>query len=112
MIMQGMINVLIGFSAVFNSDRLLITDEHFVFLDLTSWGWWHIILGVVVLLAGFSVMQGKVWARTVGVLGALISAVGAMATVDAYPWWSLVLLTIDILIIYALIVHGHELKEE
>jgi hypothetical protein len=68
------------------------------------------LLGLTVLLAGFGVMKGSVWARVVGVLIALLSAAANLASVNIYPIWSIIIITINVLVIFALTVHGDELK--
>jgi hypothetical protein len=111
MILSGFFNVLAGISALFNDTWFVTTPSNFLFFDLTTWGWYHLIVGFIVLMAGFSVMKGSMWARVVGVMVSIVSAVGAMAMVNVYPIWSILFLTVDLLIIYALTVHGGELKE-
>lgn len=110
MIVQGFFNIIAGFTALFNSEWLVVTPDQFLFYDFTAWGWWHLIVGFIVSMAGFAVMKGETWARMVGTIVAVFSAVGAMATVNVYPVWSLMILGADILIIYALTVHGDELE--
>ena len=111
MIIQGFINALVGLTAIFNNEWFVVTQERLLLFDITAWGWFHMLLGLVVFFAGFSVMKGAMWARVVGVLAAGASMVGAMATVDFYPVWSLIIMVIDILVIYALVVHGDEAAE-
>ena len=78
---------------------------------MTTWGWVHFLLGLLVLFAGYAVMNGKVWGRTIGVLLAILSAVINLAFVPYYPIWSILVITVDILVIYALTVHGRDLAE-
>jgi hypothetical protein len=65
--------------------------------------------GVVVLFAGFGIFKGAVWARTVGVAAAMISAIANFAFIPYQPVWSIIIITVDVLVIWALIVHGREL---
>lgn len=111
MIMQGFFNIIIGFTALFNSEWLVITSERVLVYDITTWGWFHLLLGIVVSAAGAAIMRGAMWARMVGVIAAVVSALGALTMVDVYPWWALILIAVDILIIYAITVHGNELEE-
>lgn len=112
MIMVGALKAIWGVTALFNSDWLVVTDESLLVLDLTTWGWVQLILGLVLLFAGFSIMSGATWAKVVGVIAAVVSAIGQMLTIEVYPWWSLLIIVFDILIIYAITVHGDELKVE
>ena len=82
-----------------------------LFLNFTTWGWIHLLLGIVVLIAGFYVMHGSTWARVVGTILAGISLIANLAYVNTYPIWSIAIMVVDVLVIYALIVHGGELKE-
>lgn len=111
MIVMGVMQIIAGLTALFNSDWLVVTQSNLLLLDFTTWGWVHLLLGVVVLLAGLSVMQGSVWARTIGVILAMVGAIANLAYVNVYPIWSITLIVIDIIIIYSLTVHGGELKE-
>ncbi len=72
----------------------------------------HLLLGILVAVAGLGLMVGQMWARIVGILLALVSAVVNIAFLAAYPVWSVILITVDILVIYALTVHGKETKAE
>lgn len=111
MIVMGVMQIIAGLTALFNSDWLVVTQSHLLLLDFTTWGWVHLLIGIAVLLSGFAVMQGSVLARTIGVMLAMLSAVANMAYVNVYPIWSITLIVVDIVIIYALTVHGGELKE-
>lgn len=110
MIIMGVLQGISGLTALLNDQWLLVTKEHLIALDFTTWGWIHLLTGLLVLVAGFYVMHGAVWARTVGVILAMLSLVANLAYVNTYPLWSLAVVVIDILIIYALTVHGGELK--
>jgi len=72
----------------------------------------HLLLGILVALAGLGVMAGQGWARLIGILLALVSAVVNIGFLAANPVWSTILIAVDILVIYALTVHGKETKAE
>ncbi len=110
MILQGFFSAIVGLTAIFNSDWLVVTNSQLLVLDLTTWGWTYLILGLVILVAGFQIMQGAVWARAVGVVAAMFSAIAALASLELHPWWSVIIIMVDVLIIYALTVHGDELE--
>jgi len=111
MVVMGVMQSISGLTALLNDDWLLVTQRSLLVFDFTTWGWVHLLLGVVVLAAGFSVLHGAVWARTVGVLLAGISLVANLAYVNTYPIWSIVIMIVDVLVIYALTVHGAELRD-
>lgn len=81
-------------------------------MDFTVGGWVHVIGGILVFSAGFGVFSGKIWARTVGVAVAMGSAIVNVAFLSAYPVWSSIMILIDILVIWALTVHGGELRAD
>jgi len=66
------------------------------------------VAGVIVLLTGFSLFSGAVWARTVGVIMATVSAIANFAWIPHYPFWALTIIAIDVFVIWALTVHGRD----
>lgn len=111
MIIMGFMQTLAGLTALLNNEWLVVTQRNLLFLNFTTWGWIHLLLGIVVLIAGFYVMHGSTWARVVGTILAGISLIANLAYVNTYPIWSIAIMVVDVLVIYALIVHGGELKE-
>jgi hypothetical protein len=102
---QGLVAI-IGPSTYF-----LVTDGSLWLLDVTGWGWWNLIMGILLVLVAVALLTGQTWARVIAVILVIINAVSAMLLIPAQPWWSLIVIAIDILVIYALIVHGRELAE-
>ena len=112
MILMGALHAIDGLVGIFKDNYYLVGKNGLVVsVDYTAWGWVHLIFGLIVLLAGFAVMAGATWARIVGIIVACISVILNIAFLAAYPFWSLVIIGIDILVIYALAVHGGELRE-
>ncbi len=110
LVMAGMFGIIDGLVALINDEVYLVTKDSVVAFDFTTWGWIHLILGIIVLIAGFAVMSGRLWARIVGVFVAMLSAVSQIAFITAFPLWSVVIIGIDVLIIYGLLVHGEEVE--
>ncbi len=110
MIIGGMLDAFYGLIAVFNDNWVVWGNRGSVLLDITQWGWVHLILGIVVVLAGIGVLTGNLLARVVGVIVVGISLILNFLAVPVYPLWSIVLLTVDALVIWALIAHGQEVK--
>lgn len=110
MIIMGALQTISGLAALLNDDWLLVTEQRLIAFDFTTWGWIHLLIGVVVFAAGFAVMNGAVWARAVGVVIAMISLVANLAYANTYPIWAIAVVIIDVLIIYALTVRGNELR--
>jgi hypothetical protein len=112
MFLVGTFHVIQGLVAVFKDEYFLVTSSGLIVdVDYTVWGWTHIIGGVVLLGAGVAVFTGKLWARVIGVIVAMLSAMVNIAFLSAYPVWSATMIAIDILVIWALTVHGAELKD-
>ena len=112
MVVVGGFKILQGLGWVINSKHLFPDGNDAVFgQSATSWGWFQILLGVVVLLAGLAVFSGNVLARTVGVIGAVISMFSAFASMTFYPAWALAIIAIDVAVIWALTVHGRDIQK-
>jgi len=112
MILIGLFHALAGLSGVLKDDVYAVLPNYVLKFDVTTWGWIHLIGGIVVVLAGFSVWNGAVWARTVGVIIAAASALVSFAWIPLYPIWSIVLIAIDVTVIWALTAHGRDITME
>ena len=111
MMMLGVFEGIAGLAAIFKDDFYVVTQNHLLVFNYRTWGWISLILGIVVFMAGLELLRGAMWARVLAVFLAGLSLIGNMAFVDAYPIWSITMMIIDVLIIYALTVHGGELSE-
>jgi hypothetical protein len=113
MILVGSFQAIVGLTALFKDDYYLTTASGLlVNVDYTAWGWTHLGLGLVALAAGIGLLAGQMWARVVGIAFAMVSAVVNMAFIAAYPLWSIIVITLDVFVIYAIAVHGRELADE
>jgi len=79
-------------------------------IDYNTWGWIHLVIGLVGVLVGIGLLAGNLAARVAGVAIAFLSALVNMAFISAYPVWSVILIALDVIVIYAIMVHGRELK--
>lgn len=111
MILVGTFQMINGLVALFKDDVYVVSEKALVAFNFTTWGWIHLLMGLIVLMAGFAVMRGVVWARLVGVLLATVSLFANLAFLSAYPLWSIFVIVVDIMVIYSLTVHGGELRE-
>lgn len=112
MMMIGFFHGLAGLSGIIQDDFYAVLPNYVLKFDVTTWGWIHLIGGIVIVLAGFGVFSGAVWARTVGVILAAVSALVSFAWIPLYPIWSIVLIAIDVTVIWALTVHGRDITME
>jgi hypothetical protein len=111
MVLVGMLQVLAGLVAIFENEFYVQTRSYLFQFDVTTWGWIHLILGVVVALAGWGLLSGRTWARVVGITLAVLSATANFLFLPYYPFWSLLIIALDVLVIWALAAHGHELRD-
>jgi hypothetical protein len=111
MILAGTMNAIHGFIAIVNDEWVVWGNRADVYLDLTTWGWVHLIIGIAVLLAGIGLLSGNVLARAVAVLLAGIAIIANFLFIPAYPVWALTIIAINVFVIYALTAHGGELRQ-
>jgi hypothetical protein len=112
MFLLGAFQAIQGLVALFDDGFYLVTAGNLVVdVNYNVWGTFHLILGVLLLLSGVGVLTGNLAARTVGVILAGLSALANLVFIEAYPLWSMIIITVDVLVIYALTVHGRELKD-
>lgn len=101
----GILNTIWGIAAI-DSASFFIEDERFIIEDLSMWGWIILIIGVVQLFAAFSIWSGGGFGRWIGIISASVSAVAALMSIPGYPFWSLAVFGVDLLIIYGLAAYG------
>ena len=107
----GVFHVVAGIVAIAKDEFYVVGQEWVFNFDVTTWGWIHLIAGVIVFLAGIGIFSGNVLARTVGVIVAAISAIANFMWLPYYPVWSIVIIALDVAIIWALTVHGRDIAE-
>ncbi|KQQ94210.1 hypothetical protein ASF62_08715 [Leifsonia sp. Leaf325] len=112
LILSGVFSLIQGFVALIGSNYYYAVENGTLFLfDLTGWGWWNLIIGAVLVLTGIALFTGATWARVLAIIAASLSAIGQLLLVPAQPWWALIVIAIDILIIYAITAHGREVVD-
>ncbi|MFB9903899.1 DUF7144 family membrane protein [Allokutzneria oryzae] len=111
MTLVGVFHAIAGVVALVRRDYFVVGPDGLVVqVGYTSWGWVHLILGVITLLAGIGVIRGMRWAQITGIVLAGLGALLNFAFLPAYPVWTTVMIALDVLVIYALAVHGDEVK--
>ncbi|HSE07347.1 MAG TPA: hypothetical protein VLB29_01670 [Nocardioidaceae bacterium] len=111
MVVVGFFQVVLGLTAIFDDGYYLVTqDALLINADYTAWGWVHLALGAVAIAAAAGLLAGQMWARVVGIAMALVSSVVNLAFMAAYPLWSIMVIALDVLVIYAIAAHGRELE--
>ena len=113
LIMVGTFQLVQGLVALLDEGFYLVgANGLLVDVDYNTWGWIHLIIGVVCGLTGVGLLAGNMMARVVAVGVAFLSALVNLAFISAYPIWSTIMITLDVIVIYAVIVHGRELKAD
>ncbi len=111
MVLIGFWHAIAGLVALLEDEFYVVGQEYVFQFDTTTWGWVHLILGVLILLAGIGLFSGAVWARTFGVILAVISAIAGFAWLPYYPIWGLLITAAAISVIWALTAHGRDITE-
>ncbi|WP_375385636.1 hypothetical protein [uncultured Microbacterium sp.] len=113
LLIAGVFSIIQGLVAVIGPNSYYVVAGGSLWLfDAAGWGWWNLIIGVLVVLAALALFAGQTWARVVAVILVILNAIGRLLLIPAQPWWSFILIAIDVLIVYALIVHGRELRSD
>jgi len=105
MIIAGLWGIIVGISAILN-DKVFVTTQGYVYeFDITVWGWLHLIIGILVGGAGIGIIQGATWGRAVGIAVASLSLLANFLFIPHYPVWSIAIIALDVLIIWALVTY-------
>jgi hypothetical protein len=105
LMLVGVLNVIWGIAAISDSS-FFINDTRYIISSLNTWGWVILILGAVQIVAAYSIWNGNQFGRWFGIAVAGLSAIGALMSISAYPFWSLAVFALDILVIYGLAAYG------
>jgi hypothetical protein len=102
MALLGFWGIFVGIAAIAADDVFVVGADYTYGIDLTAWGWIHLILAVITLLAGFSLFSGATWARVVGIILAILVAINYFLFLPFYPIWSIIVIALAIFIIWSL----------
>jgi hypothetical protein len=111
MVLIGGFHALTGLAVLFDDGFVRDTPDYAYDLDPTGYGWIHLILGIVLVLVGFGIFSGAVWARTVGIILAMLSAFVSFLFIPSYPVWSVLIIALDIAVIWALATTGPAVED-
>ena len=111
LIIQGIITGIQGLMAIIGPDQYyVITEENLLMFNVNGWGWWSLIIGVLLLLTGFALMAGMTWARIVAIILVALSAIGQLFLLSEQPCGSLLIIALDVLILFALTVKWNAIE--
>jgi hypothetical protein len=106
MIFGGTMGVLEGITAL-RKDEVLVVNSHYAYtFDTTGWGWIHLILGILVVLAGIALFRGALWARVTAVFLAGLAMIANFLWLPYFPLWAIVLIGINAFVIWAVCTSG------
>ena len=108
MMLSGGFEILQGLSAIIRKHLYVVNSDYIYKISVTGWGWIHLILGVIVLLAGIALLGGALWARIVGIALAVLISVANFLWLPYYPVWAIVIIALNVIIIWALAAHGRD----
>lgn len=101
----SVLNIIYGIAAIGNSN-FFVNDQKYIISQLNTWGWVSLVLGCFQMVAAFSIWNGRSFGRWLGIATAGASTIAALLSLPAYPFWSLAIFAIDIMVIYGLAAYG------
>jgi hypothetical protein len=109
----GVFQAIEGLVALFKDGFYLVRPTGLVVnVNYNTWGWTHLLIGVVAIVTGLGLFAGNMVARVVAIVVAVLSAIVNLAFISAYPVWSTIIIALDVIVIYAIIVHGGDLRDD
>jgi hypothetical protein len=107
LLIAGSLNVIYGIAAIADANFFTDAGTHFVFANLSTWGWILVLLGLLQLTGGFSLLSGNTYGRVIGITAASLGAIGALLSVSgAHPFWSLGIFALCVIVIHGLVVYA------
>jgi hypothetical protein len=111
LLIAGTLNIIYGIAAISEAHFFTDAGSHYVFSSLSTWGWITVILGVIQMTGGFSLFSGNAYGRVIGITAATIGAIGALLSVSgSYPFWSLGIFALCVIVIHGLVVYGEPVE--
>jgi hypothetical protein len=108
MLMVGTFQAFAGLAAILENEFFAVSRNYAYEIDVTGWGWLHLIIGIVIIAAGIGVFSGAAWARAVGIALALLSAIANFFFIPYYPVWAVLIIALDVIVIWALASYGRD----
>jgi len=112
MMLSGGFEILQGLSAIIKKNLYVVNKDYIYKINVNGWGWIHLILGVIVLIAGIALLGGALWARIVGIAMAALIAIANFLWLPYYPVWAIVLIALNVVVIWALEAHGRDIAAD
>lgn len=110
LLFAGIFQLISGLTALLNRTFYAVSDSTIVVFDIATWGWVHLLLGLLLVCTGVALFSGSAWARAIAVVLASLNFIAQFAFIGTYPLWSIIIMILDLIVIYALTVHGSEAR--
>jgi hypothetical protein len=110
LVVRAFFQAFLGIVALASPTFFVVTTDNLAVFNFTAWGWVHLVMAVILLTAGFSLFHGGIWGRVVGVVLTALALIANLVFLPAYPIWCVAAIVIDLLVLYALVVHGNEAR--
>lgn len=110
MMIVGALDALEGLAAIIKGDAYVVGAQYLYKFNVSSWGWINLLLGLVILAAGFGLLSGALWARILGIFIAVLVIISNFMWLPYYPVWSIIIIAVSILVIWSLTAHGRDMK--
>jgi hypothetical protein len=108
MVVVGIFQIFQGIAAIAQENFFVLGANYFYDVDTNVWGWIHLGIGVLLVLAGMALFTGALWARAVGIFIAAVSAIANFFFVPYYPLWALLIIAVDVYLIWAIANAGRD----
>ena len=102
LLLAGAFGFFQGLAAVVKGDFFVATAHNTYSLNVSVWGWIHLVIGIVAIATGFALLAGRTWARIVGIILAFFSAASNFMFIPYYPIWAILIIALDVAVIWAL----------
>jgi hypothetical protein len=102
LILIGVFQAIAGLVAIFDDGFFIVTQNYTFDLDVSAWGWVHLILGVLLVVTGWGLFAAKAWAAAVAIFLAVLSAIANFFFIPYYPFWSILEIALAVWVIWAL----------
>jgi len=102
LILIGMFQAIDGIAAIANDEFFIVGQNYTFDLDTSAWGWIHLLLGIGLMIAGWSIFAGKTWAAVVALTLAMLSAVANFFFIPYYPFWAILIIALNCWVIWSL----------
>ena len=110
LILAGVLNAMQGVVGLATNEFYVATRRWLFQFDVTTWGWVHILIGLIAAATGVALLSGAFWARIVGVVVAAFSVIANFLWLPYYPLWAVIVIAFDVFVIWALTAHGRDIK--